>query len=91
MKVRTTLYDSLTWHTTGRDAQGRFSALAHGVVETKRGHWYRTDDARDAFHNDTVCRGCGRTGHFDYILDYLPCPKPATALQIHAALHGGAW
>ena len=74
--------------TTGRDAAGRFArpVFQLRLTVTGRGHWYRSDDEPDALHNDTVCRGCGHHGHFDYILDYKPCPRPATAQDIASAL-----
>lgn len=75
--------------TNGRNAQGRFASWdAVRLIVTPRGHWYRQDDVRDGLHNDTVCRGCGGHGHFDYILDYEQCTRPATAEDVQAALSG---
>lgn len=77
--------------TTGRNAKGRFANWdATRLIVTPRGHWYRQDDVRDGLHNDTICRGCGHHGHFDYILDYRPCTSPATAEDVQAALSGAA-
>ena len=77
--------------TSGRNVKGRFASWdAVRVTVTLRGHWYRTDDVRDGLHNDTVCRGCYHHGHFDYILDYEPCTRPATAEDVQAALSGPA-
>lgn len=47
--------------TTGRDAKGRFATPSQwlALCVTARGHWFRSDDERDDFHNDTLCRGCG--------------------------------
>jgi hypothetical protein len=75
-----------------RSASGRYVARwdAPKVVVTGRGHWYRQDDVRDGLHNDTICRGCGHHGHFDYILDYKSCAAPATAQDVVAALSGPA-
>jgi hypothetical protein len=67
---------------------GEYGYKSIAVQITPRGHWYRTDDERDGFTNDTLCRGCGHHGHFDYILDYVRCPKPATAQDITCALLG---
>jgi hypothetical protein len=78
--------------TAHRDSAGRFASSwrrVHARV-TERGHWYRSDDEKDAFSNDTVCRGCGRTGHFDYILDYRPCTAPASAADVLNLLGKGA-
>jgi hypothetical protein len=79
--------------TAGRDARGRFAGWdAVKVTVTARGHWYRSDDPRDDFHNDTVCRACRHHGHFDYILDYEPCTYTVTASDIEAALTvQGSW
>jgi hypothetical protein len=78
--------------TTGRDATGRFAPTYRQLrlYVTVRGHWYRSDDPRDDFHNDTVCRGCGHHGHFDYILDYQPCTRTATAHDVVSALLRGS-
>jgi len=78
--------------TTGRNAKGQYAPNwdAVKVAVTPRGHWYRQDDVRDGLHNDTVCRGCGHHGHFDYILDYEPCTAPATTGDVVAALAGSA-
>lgn len=75
-------------YTGGRDAKGRFAGPVDriSVLVTVRGHWYRSDDPRDTFHNDPVCRGCAHHGHFDYILDYRPCTAPASELAIAEAL-----
>lgn len=67
-------------------AAGRSGFDQIGVRVTGRGHWYRTDDERDGRHNDTVCRGCGHHGHFDYILDYRPCAHPASHQDVASAL-----
>lgn len=76
--------------TTGRDAKGRFARWdAVRVTVTKHGHWYRTGDVPNR-DNDTVCRGCGYSGHYDYILDYQRCTRPATAEDVQAALSGPA-
>lgn len=76
--------------TTGRDAKGRFSKWdAVKVIVTPHGHWYRQDDVRDS-NNDTTCRGCGHHGHYDYILDYEKCSRPATAEDVTVALSGPA-
>lgn len=73
--------------TAGRNAKGRFASWdAIRLTVTARGHWYRSDDPRDEFSNDTVCRGCLGHGHFDYILDYRPCGRPATEQDIKATL-----
>lgn len=77
--------------TNGRNDKGRFARWdAVRMTVTKRGHWYRSGDVNDSLHNDTVCRGCGHHGHFDYILDYQPCIRPATAEDLQAALSGPA-
>jgi hypothetical protein len=71
------------YFTNGRNAVGRFATWdATCVTVTARGHWYRSDDPMDGFSNDRLCRGCGHHGHFDYILDYEPCPRPATARNV---------
>lgn len=76
--------------TTGRNAKGRYASWdAIRVTVTACGHWYRQDDAHDR-NNDTICRGCGTAGHFDYILDYESCGRPATAGGVRAALSGPA-
>lgn len=82
--------DGVRVFTTGRDAKGRFavSVFALKATVTTRGHWYRSDDPMDAFSNDRLCRGCGHHGHFDYILDYQSCPKPATATDVEESLLG---
>lgn len=83
--------DGVRVFTTGRDAKGRYASFdAVRVTVTARGHWYRLGDARDGLHNDTVCRGCGHHGHFNYILDYRLCTRPATAEDVLAALSGPA-
>lgn len=75
--------------TTGRNAKGRFASWDRIVLRiTPRGHWYRRDDPRHPFHNDTVCRGCQAYGHFDYILDRAPCTAPAAADDVVTALVG---
>ena len=77
--------------TNGRNARGRFADWdAVRVTVTAKGHWYRSGDVNDGLHNDTICRGCGHHGHFDYILDYQPCTRPATAEDVQAALSGPA-
>lgn len=77
-------------YTAGLNAQGVPDEGYRQVrlTVTGRGHWYRSDDPRDDFHNDTVCRGCGHHGHFDYILDYQRCTRPASQQDIAAALLG---
>jgi hypothetical protein len=77
--------------TTGRDLRGRYARPYRQLRlrVTQRGHWYRSDDPRDDFHNDTLCRGCGHHGHFDYILDYRPCTAPATVQDVTGALLRG--
>jgi len=83
--------DGVRVFTTGRNARGRFAGWdAIRVTVTARGHWYRLGDVPDSLHNDTVCRGCGHTGHFNYILDYRLCTAPATAEDVLAALSGPA-
>jgi len=83
--------DGVRVFTTGRNARGRFAGWdAIRVTVTARGHWYRLGDVPDSLHNDTVCRGCGHTGHFNYILDYRVCTAPATADDVLAALSGPA-
>lgn len=74
--------------TAGRDARGRYAPepLQVRVRVTARGHWYRSDDEPDELHNDRLCRGCGHHGHFDYILDYQECGRPATAADVISAL-----
>jgi hypothetical protein len=75
--------------TTGRNARGRFASWDRITLRiTPRGHWYRTDDPRHEFHNDTVCRGCQAYGHFDYILDRVTCPAQPTAQDVARALLG---
>ena len=74
-----------TTYTAGRDTAGRWSRLPVTVTVTVEGHWYRSDDPRNQ-HNDLVCRGCGHTGHFTYILDYQPCTTPAGRHDIACAL-----
>ncbi|MFE4177137.1 hypothetical protein ACFRR7_34740 [Streptomyces sp. NPDC056909] len=77
------------WYTARRDAAGRRTDAVIDqitVVVTKRDHWYRTDDARNG-NNDWICRGCGASGHFAYILDsHGSCTKPATVDAICAVL-----
>lgn len=75
------------YFTNGRTGTGRFAARweALKVTVTPKGHWYRSDDERDGFSNDTLCRGCGHHGHFDYILDYKVCTRPASAEDVVAA------
>lgn len=83
--------DGVRVFTTGRNAQGRFASFdAVRVTVTARGHWYRLGDVPDGLHNDTVCRGCGHHGHFNYILDYRLCTAPATVEDVVAALSGPA-
>lgn len=73
--------------TAGRNANGQYASWdALRVTVTAKGHWYRSDDPMDEFSNDRKCRGCGHHGHFDYILDYRPCGKPATSEDIVRAL-----
>ncbi len=81
-----------SYYTNGRGSDGRYAGVAGRVtlVVTARGHWYRLDDVRDGLHNDNVCRGCGYTGHFDYILDHEPCRRPATATDVVVAFKSGA-
>jgi len=79
--------------TADLDADGRSTDLTldQGTVRvTRRGHWYRLDDVRDGLHNDSICRGCGHHGHFDYILDYQDCSSPVTRAAATAALTGPA-
>lgn len=77
--------------TNGRNTKGQFAHWdAVRVAVTAQGHWYRSGDVADSLHNDTICRGCGHHGHFDYILDYQPCSRPATAEDVQAALSGPA-
>lgn len=41
--------------TAGRNAKGRLAGWdALRVTVTARGHWYRGDDERDGFSNDTL-------------------------------------
>jgi hypothetical protein len=83
--------DGVRVFTTGRNARGRFASFdAIRVTVTARGHWYRLGDVPDGLHNDTVCRGCGHHGHFNYIPDYRLCTAPATAEDVVAALAGPA-
>jgi hypothetical protein len=83
--------DGVRVFTTGRNARGRFASFdAVRVTVTARGHWYRLGDVPDGLHNDTICRGCGHHGHFNYILDYRLCTAPATAEDVLAALSGPA-
>jgi hypothetical protein len=86
MRIKT-LYNGRAY-TAGRDAKGRFAGPVFriSVRVTERGHWYRSDDPRDGFHNDPVCRGCAHHGHFDYILDNKPCTRPATPELVAEAL-----
>lgn len=76
--------------TAGLNAQGEPDEQHRHVllVVTGRGHWYRSDDPMDVLHNDRLCRGCGHHGHFDYILDYQPCGRPATGQDVVSALLG---
>ena len=58
---------------TGRviDARtGRFIRL----LTTKRGHTF-APQLVDPRTNDWYCVTCGATGHFDYILDRVPCGR----------------
>lgn len=82
-----TLYNGRAY-TAGRDARGRYAGPVSriSVLVTARGHWYRSDDPRDTFHNDPVCRGCKAHGHFDYILNRVPCARPATPELVAEAL-----
>ncbi len=90
-EIKPTFPASTRVFTTGRNDKGRFARWdAVRVTVTKRGHWYRSGDVNDSLHNDTICRGCGHHGHFDYILDYEPCTHPATAEDVQAALSGPA-
>jgi hypothetical protein len=82
----TTTQAGVTYSTIGRDARGRFSDLPVIMVQTPRGHWYRSDDPKDPRHNDTLCRGCGARGHFNHILDRTTCTVPAGDADIRAAL-----
>lgn len=83
--------DGVRVFTTGRDTRGRYASFnAVRVSVTARGHWYRLGDVPDGLHNDTVCRGCGHHGHFNYILDYRLCTAPATDEDVIAALFGRA-
>jgi hypothetical protein len=91
-KIKPTFPGGTQRFTTGRNAKGQYAPNwdAVKVIVTLRGHWYRQDDVRDGLHNDTICRGCGHHGHFDYILDYQSCMRPATAEGVQAALSGPA-
>lgn len=75
--------------TAGRDARGRFSRLPLMVHITARGHWFRSDDAPNG-NNDTVCRGCGASGHFAYILDAVECTAAMTDEQLAEILPAAA-
>lgn len=90
-EIKTTFPATTRIFTNGRNDKGRFAGWdAVRVAVTSRGHWYRSGDVADSLHNDTICRGCGHHGHFDYILDYQPCTNPATAEDVVAALAGPA-
>ncbi|MEO6090650.1 MAG: hypothetical protein ABIQ18_46865 [Umezawaea sp.] len=45
------------------------------VVRTVRSHHFAYSDPRNEV-NDHVCRGCGASGHFGYLLDRTPCTAP---------------
>jgi hypothetical protein len=92
--MTTTIVKDVTY-TAGaqrRDQHGRFTNHRLIAVQTRRGHWYRADDERDPASNDTMCRGCNGTGHFDYILDNVngQCPSPADAATIGALVGVGS-
>lgn len=59
-----------------RNRAGRLIDVRTGrfvlTVTTRRGHCFAPSYV-DARTNDWQCVHCGRTGHFDYILDYRPC------------------
>ncbi|GAA2350655.1 RNA polymerase sigma factor [Streptomyces violaceusniger] len=83
------------WYTARQNAKGwptsdRIDQVVLDV--TRRGHWYRSDDERNG-NNDRVCRGCGGSGHWDYILDWAngDCPRPPAAEDIREALQVVPW
>jgi len=90
-EIKPTLPATTRIFTNGRNAKGQFARWdATRVAVTAQGHWYRSGDVADSLHNDTICRGCGYHGHYDYILDYERCTHPATAEDVVAALSGPA-
>ena len=90
-EIKPTLPATTRIFTNGRNAKGQFARWnAVRVAVTAQGHWYRSGDVADSLHNDTICRGCGHHGHYDYILDYERCTHPATAEDVVAALSGPA-
>lgn len=60
----------------------------HAII-TRNGHWFRPTDEKN-FNNDSICRGCGASGHFPYILDSTgrgrTCARPATDADLIAVL-----
>ncbi|WP_069874479.1 RNA polymerase sigma factor [Streptomyces malaysiensis] len=83
------------WYTARQDAEGWPTSVRIDQVVlyvTRRGHWYRSDDERNG-NNDRVCRGCGGSGHWDYILDGAngDCPRPPAAEDIREALQVVPW
>lgn len=50
-------------------------ATSTTVLRTVRGHHFALGDPHNEV-NDHVCRGCGASGHFGYILDRKPCTAP---------------
>jgi hypothetical protein len=56
------------------------AAKRTAVLRTVRGHHFALSDPRNPV-NDHVCRGCGASGHFGYILDRTPCTAPYSATE----------
>ena len=57
------------------------------LTVSRRGHWFASCDEMTEM-NDRACRGCGATGHWEYIIDSTAgdCPAAPSAADIRSAL-----
>lgn len=57
------------------------------LTVSRHGHWFASSDEMNEM-NDRACRGCGATGHWEYIIDSTAgdCPAAPSAADIRSAL-----